>query len=449
MRGFVRFLSRFVVVSALSIALIGSTGCLNGKSVEEYGFVLAIGIDRGEQLKYKVTYLMQSSVESGESARAGELILISGEGENMLGCLRVAESGAPYEFDFARMNFIAVSKDIAEEGLLEDFFSFSLNELKLRSSASMVVTTESAGDFFEGLRYAEELNYSKLVFSLIDYRGSIGLTSSLSLAQFLGLANSSRGDSVIPLGSVDNSIISAEQAGGSGGQGQSQGQGQGQGQGQSQSQSQGQSQGQGQNQDKDEQSADSNKDTTSGQERTGGLKSYVMGAALFDGFKMVGVISPEENQLKTLCDGKLERASFIFSREDGMSSTIRIENSKGTDVDITLGDRPKVVFNIVASARLEQESDLLTIHKETLDKDMIHDIEDGIETYLEQSLSELFYNCRELNCDIFRIGQHAALKFSSTADWEAYDFQSRLNEFEAEFNVELDLEDIFVAMYQE
>lgn len=429
MRGFVRFVARCSVVLALSITLIGSTGCLNGKSVEEYGFVLAIGIDRGEQLKYKVTYLMQSSIESGESSRAGELILISGEGDNMLGCLRVAESGAPYEFDFARMNFIAVSKDVAEEGLLEDFFSFSLNELKFRSSASMVVTTESAGDFFEGLRYAEELNYSKLVFSLIDYRDSIGLTSSLSLAQFLALANNSRGDPIIPLGSVDDSIINAEQTNSSGGQGQNQNQSQ--------------------NQSQDEQSKNSEKDTTSGQERTGGLKSYVSGAALFDGFKMVGVISPEENQLKNLCDGALERASFIFSREDGASSTIRIENSKGTDVDITIGDSPRVVFNIVASGRLEQESDLLTIHEKNPDENMIHDIEDGIERYLEQSLLELFYNCREINCDIFHIGQHAALKFSSVAEWEAYDFQSRLNEFEAEFHVELDLEDIFVATYQE
>lgn len=398
-------------------ALLTSTGCLNGKSVEDYGYVLAIGIDRGEKLKYKVTFLMQGSTSSDESSQLGKMVLVSAEGPDMMTALNTAELGTPNQFNFSRMNLIAVSRDIAENGLLEEFLSFSITELQIRLSSTMIITTNKSSDFFKGLQYADTLNYSRLVESLVGFRFEMGITTAQSLSQFFTSIRSRRSDAVLSLGSTDNSIISADRSDTAEKNG--------------------------------EEAKPQEEDTTGGIEREGGMKSYVEGAAIFDGYKMVGVLSKSEVQLLTLALGELSGSLVSFSRKGGGFYSVRLENSRDTDVYLSLGDKPHVKYVIHVSGRLEQDTDIDRLLTERGSVDITKDISRSVTEYLKNGLYKLFYNCRDLNSDTFQLGRYAATKFSSVQEWEKYDFKSRLGDFEASFEIDLDLEDVFIASYRE
>lgn len=413
-----RFFVFLLAAGFIISSLLPAAGCLNGKSVEDFGYVLAIGIDHGEKLKYSVTFLMQgSTASSDQSSQLGKMVLVSAEGPDMMTALNTAELGTPNQFNFSRMNLIAIARDIASEGLLEEFLSFSITELQIRLSSSMIVTTNRASEFFEGLQYADELNYSKLVESLIGFRFDMGATTAASLSQFFTTVRSQRSDAVLSLGSTDNSIISADRND--------------------------EAEKQGVKPEPDQE------DTTGGIERVGGMKSYVEGAAIFDGYKMVGVLSKAEVQLLLLAGGELSGSLVSFSREDGGFYSVRLDNSQSTNVQVSLYPTPLVKYTVHASGRLEEETDIEELLDERGNLDLTHEIEHTVKEYLEDGLYKLFYHCRDLNSDAFKLGRHVAAKFNSVRDWESYNFKKHFGEFTVFFEVDLDLEDVFIASYRE
>ena len=108
-------------------------GCLEATSLDEYGYVLTIGVDQGEQKKYNISFLLQKEGDSQEAQTGAGSYIITAEGDNLFDVLTVVHVGVPYELNFTRTNFILLSDQIASSSRMDEFLSISFNALKLRA----------------------------------------------------------------------------------------------------------------------------------------------------------------------------------------------------------------------------------------------------------------------------------------------------------------------------
>ena len=80
-------------------------GCLEATSLDEYGYVLTIGVDQGEQKKYNISFLLQKEGDSQEAQTGAGSYIITAEGDNLFDALTVVHVGVPYELNFTRTAF--------------------------------------------------------------------------------------------------------------------------------------------------------------------------------------------------------------------------------------------------------------------------------------------------------------------------------------------------------
>ncbi len=395
-----KFFSAVLLMLCCTVSLCS---CLGATSLEKYGYVLTVGIDKGEVYKYRVSFLLESQISESEQNQSSRINVVSSEGDSIYETIYAAETGLPYRLNFSRTNYIIIGYDIAADGEIMDFFSTSWSMLKIRTSANLVVANCTATEFIEGLNYTNEINITKLENSLIDFYETEGLTSMLSITEFMSAVSSTRYDAVVPLGSIDKSVEDSTQS-----------------------------------------------DTTEGFPRKGGMVSYILGAALFANENMCGVISGRETQLLLLMQGKLDSAAAQFTRDDKTNYTVLIGNSGMPKVDIELdGENIKAHFDIKLSVTLAQDSSFEMLEKMKNKGDLDESMHRQICNYIKGSCKKLSEDFRKLGCDAIGIGKHVSMKFTTVKDWESYDFKSHIPYIECDFNVKIDIEDIYISTYIE
>lgn len=395
-------------IAALLITafMLSVSSCLGPISLEKYGYALTIGLDKGTRYKYNVSFLLESdtSNDGQEQSSNSKLNVISAEGDNIYSAIYTAESGLPVRLNFSRTNYIVINYDVAADNGIIDFFSTSWSMLKIRTSTNMIISQCTAYEFMSGLDYTQYVNVTKLESSLIDFYELDGLTSMMSVTDFLSSADDPYFDAVVPLGSVDNSTSSDS----------------------------------------------SSSYTTQGVPRKGGMISYTLGSALFSDSVLCGVLTGRENQLLLLMQGKLNGTMIQFTRTDGTNYTVKIGNSKKPLVKTKIkGDRVYMDYNIPISVVLVQESSSEMMSKMRKSGNLEKSMEKQITDFLKDSCTTIFANCRELNCDALGTGKYVCKEFSTAAEWEGFDYRSKYKNTECTFNVNIDIQDIFMSSYSE
>lgn len=377
----------FVMIVMLSLL----TSCLGAVSLEKYGYVLTIGIDKGKMCKYSVVFLLESESDSSEQNSSPKSNTVSAEGDNIFEAVYTAEAALPFRLNFTRTGYIVIGLDVAADDEILDFFSVSWSSLRLRTSVNLIVSGTTAQEFIEGLTYTDDVNIAKLESSLIDFYERDGLTSMMSITDFMYAVKSSRFDAVLPFGSCDSSVADDKQT-----------------------------------------------DTTDGRIRTGGMISYTLGSALFSGSCMCGVLSARESRTLMLAKGQVKGSVVQFTRDDGTSFSVEISNVGKPTIKTKLeGDTVFCDYHIDVSCAMRQESSEKYADYIKKYGTMPDEMKKQVTDYLENACKTVFDECRQLNCDAFGIGKEVSRKFRTVKSWESYDFRTHLAQTECIFHVDM------------
>ncbi len=159
--------------------------------------------------------------------------------------------------------------------------------------------------------------------------------------------------------------------------------------------------------------------------RTGDVKRELLGTAVFNGDKMVGILNGYETRYFLMVTGQFKRG--MFSLEDA--------NMPGRviPVDLRLARRPKIKVTFdndipVIDIDIHVEADLgaiqSRIHYEDLNK--IHELNDMIKNMVENGIRKVIDKTqREFGVDIFGFGYHASRHFFTIDEFEQYDWLTR------------------------
>lgn len=372
-------------------------GCLNPVSLDKYGYVVAVGVEAGKQKKYNVLFLIQKESMGTESDTGGG-VLLGAEGDNIYEAIAVMESSVPYEINLSRVMFMMFSETVARSGMMQDFLSMSFSSLKMRYSINAMVVSGDLQRYMEGFNMENFPNMAKLQSNLIGRYKDPVWSRIMTLAELQEAVQSARFDAAIPYGTYNESVITAQDA---------------------------------KSADKGEEPPE-HIDTTGGVQRLGGMKSSVYGAALFDGWRMVGVLPGEDTVFLLMGSGLYQKGSLTFSDRNGNIVSVYLIEAAAPQVSFRDNGVPTVKVCLKFLCSIDYDS-------ASTDEVRTKNITEDLESYLQAEIQRVFVDCQRIGSDCFGFGRNAVKCFCSTGAWDAYDWNTKFPLLQAKFDVAIEM----------
>jgi len=182
-----------------------------------------------------------------------------------------------------------------------------------------------------------------------------------------------------------------------------------------------------------------NTNTVSGSlPREGGPNLEFVGAAVFRGDKMVGVLTGEENRLLLMVQGRFARGILTIPDPNDPQHHITLDVRRGRPVRISAdlsGSHPRITGRIALEAQLFETSSGIDYTEPELQEQL----EEAFEKYLERRLRELIRKTQDWGTDIFGFGYYVARRIATVPEWLAYEWPERYPDAEVDIAVEMTL----------
>lgn len=280
-------------------SLLVFSSCLNPVSLDNYAYVATIGVDPGKEYKYDITLELQGENFSNADEISSGASILSDEGDTLFEVINKLYQRLPTELNFSRTNVFVFNKEIAESGAIEEFFTLSLDKLRIRSSSMVVISDCSAREFLGGRMANNDQNINRVHENI--YRDALisGNVAVDSVASLYEACSGGRFDVGLSYCFFDSEIITDAKQ-------------------------------------RDEASQGNNPIGDSKSERIGGMQIYVGGAAIFDGWKMVGTFDFVDTQYLSLASGEFSTGSIAVPLDEGRTVVFAELDEHKTSVDIKM-----------------------------------------------------------------------------------------------------------------
>jgi len=416
------------------------SGCLRARNVDEYGYVLAIGVDPGESLRYKVTLMLQKLSGGSQSNSPLGFLLLTAECNGLFEAVDVLSATVPYHLNLSRVNMLVVSSEVAQtEKEMEEFLNFSAGSLQIRHSINVLIARGSVAKFMAGLEDEIDPAIAKMQLSVVEYARSTGYMPVRTLSAFYEAVGGQYYDIILPLCGYDQDVSNQKS---------SQGSQKAQNQEQQSQEQQSQAQKPEENPNIDDRknlyimTSDSVGERGYGYlpdqlAREGGLKSSMVGCALFRDGQMVGYLDGQHTQALLMGTGEFRRGRMQMLDPNGEYLSIILLKKANTRVEMEYdgGDSAKAKIKVYLEGEIEMP--------ETVENVTTEQLQQYIAAHIRQEMEKVFSTCRTLGVDAFGLGKHMVEKFPTTEEWENFDWKQVYAQTTGNFEVELRLKHKF------
>ena len=393
-----------VLCMLLSICFL-LLGCSKSqREVDDYAYVIAIGIDKGENNNLKVTLSFANpnkiggSSDKGSGGKEGEsenLINFTTESSGIFNSLNVANDNISKVVNLSHVKLIVFSKEIAKEGILKYVDGF-VRELHVRPVTILAVCDKKPDEYLKKISPKLEVNPEKYINDLFEKDRATFIIKT-TLRDFYSFASSDVKDVCLPyLGSNDEEK-SIEYK----------------------------------NDDK-EMSYNIDDNETSQTPKDTENKSVVLGSAFFKGDKMVGTGSNVENLYNLLLLGNAQDVAYTIKDEDNLITELSISQTMKPEIKIDTSHYiPRVKINIML------EADIMTIEDRNVSDDEYLKIEKKLNSDLKSNIEKfLDKTVKKLKVDSVGFGNKAKRNFLTWQEWENYKWTEKFPGLVYEVNVD-------------
>ena len=181
-------MNKKIICNVLILILLLSTlsGCYDAESIETLAYAVALGIDKGENDKIKLTLqiaIPNSSSGQGGSSQSEESSLNSVECSSIESGIALINSYISEKIDLSHCKAIIFSEEIAYEGVSEYLFTL-VNDVELRPDCNVIISKCDAYDYLDNSDQKLEkvsARYYELTFTSSEYTG---YTQNIILSDF-------------------------------------------------------------------------------------------------------------------------------------------------------------------------------------------------------------------------------------------------------------------------
>lgn len=134
----------------LLTSIIILSGCWSHKELTDIALVAALGIDRSEEGKYKVTFQLVNpgNVEQGKQGggQATPVTVFSNSGDNLVEASRRATQNIPRRLYYAHTNLIVISEKLAKEEGINTIFDAFERDPEFRTTTTVVIANNTTAE---------------------------------------------------------------------------------------------------------------------------------------------------------------------------------------------------------------------------------------------------------------------------------------------------------------
>jgi spore germination protein KC len=397
---------KFTSVIILCILLISvMTSCYDAREIDEMSYVMAIGIDKGVENKWRISFQIPSFREGsgGDSSKSGgtgeNTIIYTVDAPSFAAAVNLANTSISRRLYFLHTKCIIFSKEAAEEGYIGTLAAALVRNREIRRSIRTVVVDGQAQDFLKEANPVVGSELSKYYDTLFHQQRDSGFFPPIRLYETYNGMVGNYMQPIAILGGINNL----------------------------------------KNLKKGEEKRDmapEPKDYSAGEiPRTGGGKAELMGSVIGNGEKMVGELTGFETRIMMMARGNFRRLYFTNPDPSDPDKAVVLEVRERKEPTIKIkfdGNRPTI------NLKLHLEGDFISIQSRTNyeNKDKKRIIEKSVEETIKPQLDSLIKKCQNLNSDVFGFGLYAARSFPTIQDWEKYNWAKHFKEAEVSTEVE-------------
>lgn len=374
--------SFIILIIIIIICSFFLTGCYSAEGLETLAYAVALGIDKGESNKIRLSLqfaLLSNSSDSGGSSQSQKSTVTTVDCSSIDSGINLINSYISKKVNLSHCKAIVISEELAYEGVTE-YISTLANNIEIRPNCNVIVSRCKASDYLENSTPTLEsvsARYYEFTLNSSEYSG---YTEEVTLGEFYSDMLSTTVQAHAVLGGVNTS------------------------------------------------STNTNSNNLPIYDIEGSYKADEMpiktetgleniGIAVFNGDKLVGELTVIDSLSHLLVIDELGSATISIPSPFVLNSTISIY--------IISNKSPKISVELIngipyIDCTIYIQGDILSLD-ENLDytnEDNLKLIEEYSNSFLEQSISSYLYKTsKDLKSDIANFGKYALKNYATWDDW--------------------------------
>lgn len=422
------FISIIVFLVLLVIFINGFSASYTSRQLGNLAYVLAMGIDVGENSKMKVSVQFTktnsvSSSSSSSSEDSSNVVLVSGEADSIFSAINLLNSYIGKEINLSHCSILVFSEDFARNGISTEIYSLMNNE-EVRPTTNLVISKCDAYDYLSN----SNPNIEKLT---IQYYETFSITgrftgyfSHVTIGEFFNSLSEKSSGSTAILGGL-NATARKEN-----------------------------SNNKSDNSSKDDSSNSTNSSELGENENvvinpenliagnssvTGKRGTENFGLAVFNNDVLCGELTAVESICHLLIVNELDSCIISIDNplleDEAEKMELLIFPTKKSKINVDIKDDIPHI-----SLKLSLDADIMTINNniDYEDENVLLKISDSLNKYLKTQLTNYLTKVsKEYGVDIDSFSTKALSHFSTIPEWESFDWNNKFKE--ATFDVSTDI----------
>ena len=163
--------------------------------IDNYYFVIGIGLDKGEMGSINLSVQIPSSTAGGKSdssgsSQSGNYEIYTVEGNTINECITILNSYLNKQINLSHCAAIVISEELAKEGIRPYFYTLNNNN-ELRHSSTVIISSTNAYDVLNNISKSGKVFSSRLYDYLKVSSNYTAYTINSNLGTFFGAINNS------------------------------------------------------------------------------------------------------------------------------------------------------------------------------------------------------------------------------------------------------------------
>lgn len=394
----------FITAILLAFLLVVSRHNTNNQSIENLAYVIAIGIDNGENNLLKLTLQIAtsssgSSQSGGGSSQTSNSTITSVECSSIMSGINLINSYISKKINLSHCKIVVFSEDFAVSGIADEV-STLVNNVEIRPDCSIAICKSSAEDFLE-MNKPVLINLTARYYEVVVTSGDYtGFSRNITLSEFYNCLQDSSIEPTAILSGINFPATSSIPAYSN--------------------------------------YVDIDSSYTADEVSISNKNNMqICGLAVFKDGALVGEMTAMDSICHLIVTGKLQNAIINIPDPYDMSEIINLSivQVEKPDIQVELVNGAPYIYcdlelnsNIVS---LSSDSDYATPEK-------LQTITDYANSYLETHITDYLYKtAKDFQSDVVGFGKYALPKFTTIQEWNEFNWRDNYVNSFFEANVDM------------
>lgn len=145
-----KFIKNTFIIAVILVLMLGFSSSYTTLSIDNLAYVIAMGIDTGENQKYKITFQFTTGSPNPEtgSTEKSPSIVNSVEANSIDIAINIMDAYMARKLNFSHCRVFVFSEEVASHGISNEIYTLT-NDTEIRPSSNVIVCKNKAKDYIQ------------------------------------------------------------------------------------------------------------------------------------------------------------------------------------------------------------------------------------------------------------------------------------------------------------